>query len=203
LLDQSKKNAHHLVNPSKSTNDLGKTRSPNTMKYIAQVTSAGCIAAILFVISPSASAFRQKASPTPTVSPTAKATASASANAERAIPFHGMISAVDTRAKTFTIAGKEKARVFKITDKTALTKAGNPATMKDVVEKEEARGSYWKRADGSLEARSVKLGPLTEKEKADEEARKAKRAERKAAKEEEASSASPAASASPSASPKP
>ena len=176
------------------------------MKYIAQVTSAGCIAAILFVISPSASAFRQKASPTPTTSPAAKATASASAKAEkaeRAIPFHGMISAVDTRAKTFTIAGKEKARVFKITDKTALTKAGNPATMKDVVEKEEARGSYWKRADGSLEAKSVKLGPLTEKEKADEEARKAKRAERKAAKEEEASSASPAASASPSASPKP
>jgi hypothetical protein len=173
------------------------------MKYIARVTSAGCIAAILFVISSSASAFRQKASPTPTVSPAAKATASASAKAERAIPFHGMISAVDTRAKTFTIAGKEQARVFKITDKTALTKAGNPATIKDVVEKEEARGSYWKRADGSFEAKSVKLGPLTEKEKADEEARKAKRAERKAAKEEEASSASPAASASPSASPKP
>jgi hypothetical protein len=176
------------------------------MKYIAQVTNAGCIAAVLFVISPSASAFRQKASPTPTTSPAAKATASASAKAEkaeRAIPFHGMISAVDTRAKTFTIAGKEKARVFKVTGQTALTKGGNPATMKDVVEKEEARGSYWKLADGSLEARSVKLGPLTEKEKADEEARKAKRAERKAAKEEEASSASPAASASPSASPKP
>jgi hypothetical protein len=177
------------------------------MKYIAQVASAGCVAAILFVISPSASAFRQKASPTPTVSPGAKATASASASpgakAERAIPFHGMISAVDTRAKTFTIAGKEKSRVFKITGQTALTKAGNPATIKDVVEKEEARGSYWKRADGSLEAKSVKLGPLTEKEKADEEARKAKRAERKAAKEEAASSASPAASASPSASPKP
>jgi len=177
------------------------------MKYIAQVTSAGCIAAILFVISTSASAFRQKPSPTPTVSPAAKATASDSASpgakAERAIPFHGMISAVDTRAKTFTIAGKEKSRVFKITNKTALTKAGNPATMKDVVEKEEARGSYWKRADGTLEAKSVKLGPLTEKEKADEEARKAKRAERKAAKAEAASSASPAASASPSASPKP
>jgi hypothetical protein len=177
------------------------------MKYIAQVTSASCIAAVLFAISPSASAFRQKASPSPTTSPAAKATASASASpgakAERAIPFHGMISAVDTRAKTFTIAGKEKSQVFKITDKTALTKAGNPATMKDVVEKEEARGSYWKRADGSLEARSVKLGPLTEKEKADEEARKAKRAERKAAKEAAASSASPAASASPSASPTP
>lgn len=85
---------------------------------------------------------------------------------ERAIPFHGMVSAVDQTAKTFTIAGKEKARVFKVTDKTVLTKAGAPATMKDVLANEEVRGSYVKAADGSLEARVVKLGPMTDAEKA-------------------------------------
>jgi hypothetical protein len=121
----------------------------------------------------------------------------------RVIPFHGMISAVDPKSKTFTIAGKEKSRVFKISNNTVITKAGAPATMKDVVEKEEVRGSYWKETDGSLQAKAVKLGPLTEQEKAAEEARKAKRAEKKAAKAAASSSTSPAASASPSASPKP
>jgi hypothetical protein len=77
-----------------------------------------------------------------------------------------MVSAVDQTAKTFTIAGKEKARVFKVTDKTVLTKAGAPATMKDVLANEEVRGSYVKAADGSLEARVVKLGPMTDAEKA-------------------------------------
>jgi hypothetical protein len=77
-----------------------------------------------------------------------------------------MISAVDQTAKTFTLAGKEKARVFKVTDKTVLTKAGAPATLKDVAANEEVRGSYLKAADGSLEARIVKLGPMTAAEKA-------------------------------------
>ena len=106
-----------------------------------------------------------------------------------------MISAVDQKAKTFTIAGKEKSRVFKITDKSVVTKAGAAATMKDVVVNEEVRGSYWKVTDGTLEAKSVKLGPKTDAEKAADEKRKTK----KAAKTETSSEPS----ASPSASPKP
>jgi hypothetical protein len=140
------------------------------------------------------------ASPKAKASPTPKATSSPSANTTtdpkkaRAIPFHGMISAVDAKAKTFTIAGKEHSRVFKITDKTVMTKAGNPATMKDVVANEEARGSYWKVMDGTLEAKTVKLGPKTDAEKAADEKRKANKKEKEAAAE---------SSASPSASPKP
>lgn len=127
-----------------------------------------------------------KTSPAPAVSPAAKT--------ERPIPYHGKISAVDAKAKTFTIAGKEKSRVFKITATTAIWKTGVAATMKDVVVNEDVRGSYWKAADGSLEAKSVKLGPLTEKEKAAGDARKEKRAEKKAA-------ASPSPAASPTAKP--
>jgi hypothetical protein len=141
---------------------------------------------------PSASA---SASPMATAAPKTKPASSPAANTTtdatkaRAIPFHGMISAVDQKAKTFTIASKEKSRVFKITDKTVVTKAGAPATMKDMVANEEVRGSYWKMSDQTLEAKTVKLGPKTDAEKAADEKRKEKKAET-------------SAEASPSASPK-
>jgi len=128
----------------------------------------------------------------PTATPNGKTTTDP--NKARAIPFHGTISAVDHRAKTFTIAGKEHSRVFKITDKTVMTKAGAPATIKDAVANEEARGSYWKVTDGTLEAKTVKLGPKTDAEKAADEKAKARKQEKESASEP---------SASPSASPKP
>ena len=135
---------------------------------------------------------KTKASPTPQASPAANTTTDATK--ARAIPFHGMISGVDSKAKTFTIAGKEHSRVFKVTDKTTLTKAGKPATMKEVVANEDVRGSYWKVMDGTLEAKTVKLGPKTDAEKAADEKAKARKKEKEAAAE---------SSASPSASPKP
>jgi hypothetical protein len=93
-----------------------------------------------------------------------------------------MVSAVDHKANTFTIAGKEKSRVFKVTDKTVVTKGPNAATIKDIAENQEVSGSYWKNADGSLEAKTVKVGPVS------------------AAKADKSKAAAP--SASPSASPK-
>ncbi|MFL6589971.1 MAG: hypothetical protein ACJ8M4_07350 [Chthoniobacterales bacterium] len=139
---------------------------------------------------------KTKATPAPKTSPSASPAGKTTTDPDkaRAIPFHGMISAVDNRAKTFTIAGKEHSRVFKITDKTVMTKAGAAATIKDVVANEEARGSYWKVTDGSLEAKTVKLGPKTDAEKAADEKAKARKKEKESAAE---------SSASPSASPKP
>src|SRR5439155_16756821 len=101
---------------------------------------------------------------------------------------------VENQAKTFTIASKETSRLLKNTDKTIITKGGQTATMKDADAKKEVRGSYYKMPDGSMEAKNVKLGPLTDIEKAEKEARRAKREEKKAA-------TSPAASVSPSVSP--
>ena len=146
-----------------------------------------------------------KASPSPSpslrpmtatkVSPTASP--SGSAAKLHAITFHGMIVSMDERAKTFTIAGKEKSRSLKITEKTVIMKAGQPATTKDIVANEEVRGTYYKEPDGTMEARIVNLGPLTEAEIAAQEAHRQKRADRKA-------SGSPAISpvSSPSASPR-
>lgn len=175
------------------------------MKNKLQLIPA-CIAALAFC-APVAAYAARKASSSP--APNAAASPAASTKAappaaknttERAVPFHGTISTVDQTAKTFTIAGKEKARVFKVTDKTVLTKAGVVATMKDVVANEEVRGSYSKEADGSLEAKTVKLGPMTDAEKA-----AGSKSSKKKAKSEASTDASPAASpsAAPSASAKP
>jgi hypothetical protein len=112
-------------------------------------------------------------SPATTASPAASpATSPAAKQATRPIPFRGKISAVDQSAKTFTVGGKEGSRVFKVTETTTITKTGAPATMTDIVENEQARGTYLKQADGTLEAKTVKLGPKTEGEK---KARKSKK----------------------------
>lgn len=167
------------------------------MKNKLQIITA-CVAALALCAPGAASAATKKSpspAPSPSASPAPKTTASTAAvKTARAIPFRGKISAVDQKAKTFTIAGKEKSRVFKITNRTILTKAGVAATMKDVVVNEEVRGSYWKINDGSLEAKTVKLGPMTEAEKA----AAAAHAKKKTPKPEVSPDASPAASPSPS-----
>ena len=136
------------------------------MKLETKLTSAACIAA-LTMCAPLTSWAKEKksASPAPAAaSPAAMAAASPAAKAARAIPFHGKISAVDQSAKTFSIAGKEATRIFKMSDTTVITKDGNPGTMADVAADQNVRGSYWKREDGSLEAKTVKLGDKTDTE---------------------------------------
>jgi hypothetical protein len=169
------------------------------MKHKNFLIIAAFFATVIICFSLNIQAAPKKAFPFPDASSSADANASPATAATasgkmRATPFKGIIAAVDDKAKTFTIAGKETSHVLKITDKTIITKGGQPATMKDVVANEEVRGSCYKMPDGSMEAKLVKLGPLTDAEKAEREARRAKREERKAA-------ISPAASASPSVSP--
>jgi hypothetical protein len=168
------------------------------MKHKNFVIIAAFFTTVVTCFPPRTEAAGKKASPSPDASSSADADASPATAAPggkiRATPFKGMIAAVDDKAKTFTIAGKQTSHSLKITDKTIITKGGQLATMKDVVANEEVRGSYYKMPDGSMEAKIVKLGPLTEAEKAEKEARRAKREEKKAA-------ISPAVSASPSVSP--
>jgi hypothetical protein len=109
-----------------------------------------------------------------------EAAAAASSGKTHAVPFRGTIATFDDRTRTFTLAGKGTARSLKIADTTVITKGGNPATVKDIVTNEEVRGSYYKMSDGTMEAKTVKLGPLTEAEKAEKEARKEKREAKKA-----------------------
>lgn len=145
------------------------------MKLKIPLITGTCIAVALCA-APNAPA-KAKKSPAPeataSASPMAKET---SVKPARALPYHGKVASVDAAAKTFTIAGKTSSRVFKVTDTTAIMKQGAPATMADIVADEEVRGSYWKKEDGSLEAKKVTLGPKTEAEKAMKHSKKEKTA---------------------------
>ena len=79
------------------------------------------------------------------------------------VPYHGIISAVDKDAKTFTIEGRREPHVLKIIDGTPITKDGETATIDDINKDDEVSGSYLKDSDGTLLARTVKIGPVTRK----------------------------------------
>src|SRR5437764_6966496 len=118
--------------------------------------AAAIVASLIFPLSLNAQTAKSNlSSATPSAFPSKQPT--------RPIPFHGMVSAVDQKNKTFTISGKEATRVFKVTEKTKLLKGAGNATMSDIVDNEEVSGAYWKNPDGSLEAKMVKLGPTEKK----------------------------------------
>jgi hypothetical protein len=120
------------------------------------------VATFLFAIAVNAqtrsSSLSAPVSPSPT--PSAVASESPAKQTNRPIPFHGMVSGVDQNTKTFTISGKGAARVFKVTERTVITKGAATVTMKDIADNEEISGAYWKDADGTLEAKMVRLGPM-------------------------------------------
>jgi hypothetical protein len=129
------------------------------MKSKTYLIAAAIIALLVFSLSLSAQMTTKSSSASP--SPTASTSPGKQAN--RPIPFHGMVSAVDQKNKTFTISGKEATRVFKVTNKTGIVKGATAGTMKDIADNEEVSGAYWKNPDGTLEAKIVKLGPMEKK----------------------------------------
>jgi len=140
------------------------------MKTKIYLAGSVCAASLAFCMPLGA-----QTTPTTSTSPAASPQATASPAAQqtaRPLPFHGSVSAVDQSAKTFTVGGKQASRVFKVTDSTTITKAGAAGTMTDIVENEHVRGTYLKQDDGTLEAKTVKIGPKTEGEK---RARKSKK----------------------------
>ena len=120
------------------------------MKTKMYLAGGVCVASLAFCMPLNA-----QLSPATTDSP-ATSPSPAAKPATRPLPFHGKISAVDQSAKTFNIGANQ---TFKVTDSTVITKGGKPATMTDIVENEQARGAYLKQADGTLEAKTVKIGP--------------------------------------------
>ncbi len=109
--------------------------------------------------------------------------------------MRGTVSSVDAAAGTFAIVGKKKTRVFKVTDKTTVTKDGAAATIADITADERVTGSFWKQEDGTLEAKTVKIGGKGAGGKS------AKKKSKKADADADADAASAEATASPSASP--
>lgn len=152
---------------------------------------AACFGGLICLPLGASAAEKKSNSASPSPAPAAKAVASpeAAKSGARPFPFHGMVSAVDQNAKTFSIAGKGLSRVFKVTGKTIVTKAGRPATMGEITENVEVSGAYWKAADGSLEAKMVRIGPMSKE--------KGEKAGKSLASPSASPSASPTASAKP------
>ena len=86
-----------------------------------------------------------------------EASASPAAKA-KPLPYRGKVASVDASAKTFTVGN----RTIKVTDQTKITKQGAAATMADITVGEKVSGSYWKKDDGSLEAKNIKVGAKME-----------------------------------------
>ncbi len=173
---------------------MAPLHNPNTMKNPKLLTGA-CVAALAFCGATTAfSAPKKEASPSPSPSgsglPTAATASSTSstAKAPRATAFRGSVASVDASAKTFTIAGKTP-RVVKVTDKTMVTKAGETATFTDMAADEKVTGSYWKQADGTYEAKLVKIGGPSDADKAS--SKKSKKADETAADSSSSPSPSP------------
>ena len=90
------------------------------------------------------------ASPSPAAQPVVKS---------RAQPFKSKVVSVNKRAHTFTM-GKKKIHVVHVNAETKLLKGNEtPASFDDLVVGAEIRGAYHKRADGDVEAVSLKIGP--------------------------------------------
>ena len=131
------------------------------MKYRSSVLAVICTAALAFCLPITASAQSAKStSPAPAEksSPAATKSEPTAAKPARAIPLKGTVSAVDSDAKTFTIASKTSSRVFKLPDRSMVTKDGAAAAFDDIATEGKVTGSYWKQEDGTLEIKTLKIG---------------------------------------------
>ncbi len=108
--------------------------------------------AAVALAAPSRLEAKDKKSPAPEAS--ASPAASPAMKKPRAISFHGKVASLDVAAKTITV-GK---RTFKVMAETTITKAGAPAKLSELNVGEAVSGSYWKKEDGTLEAKMVRIG---------------------------------------------
>ena len=78
--------------------------------------------------------------------------------AARAIPFQGSVVAVDPVARTFTLNGKAKERMFKVSDQTEIMADNKQAHFNSIAVGSVVRGQALKHEDG-WEAKKVTVGP--------------------------------------------
>ncbi|NBV87409.1 MAG: hypothetical protein EBS01_14360 [Verrucomicrobia bacterium] len=76
----------------------------------------------------------------------------------KAIPFQGNVVATDSVAHTFTLNGKEKGRVFKVTDQTEILLDNKPSSFGAITVGSVVRGNALKHEDG-WETKRVTIGP--------------------------------------------
>jgi hypothetical protein len=79
-------------------------------------------------------------------------------DASKALPFVGVVGSVDLGARSFTLNGKAKERLFKVTDKTEILMDGKPVGLSAMTVGAKVQGSAVKH-ETEWEARKVTIGP--------------------------------------------
>jgi len=79
-------------------------------------------------------------------------------------PIRGKLKSVDLAAKTFTLSGAAKNRVFITDGDTVFTKNGKPAKLADGVPGDEVGGLAENHPGGKVLAVKVRFGPKPENE---------------------------------------
>jgi hypothetical protein len=117
---------------------------------------------LALVLPLSAGAAEKKAAGAP---PAASAEAPAAAekaatNGATKVPYHGTISSVDSAAKSFTLKGRDKDRVFGVSENTKILRDGVAVELSALSPGDEVRGQVSKTGD-KWEAVSVLTGEKT------------------------------------------
>jgi hypothetical protein len=79
--------------------------------------------------------------------------------ATKTAPFTGKVGAVDKLAKTVTLEGKDRQRVFQITSETRIFKEKKPGIFADVQVGDTVGGSARESNDGKMEALTLNVLP--------------------------------------------
>jgi hypothetical protein len=94
----------------------------------------------------------------------------ASTKVAKQMPFYGTVKAVDKTARTLTLAGKEKDRVFRVEDTTKIHDAGEARTLDDVKVGRRVGGLAKANAEGQWVIATLNLGVKQTRTPAEDEA---------------------------------
>jgi len=108
-----------------------------------------------------ASAFAQNTGTAAPASGDSAAPATAKAAKVSGYPFRGKLKSVNKEALTFTLAGKEKDRVFHVTVDTKFVRDGKAVALGDGAAGEEVAGYARNDSGGKAQALSVRFGSGT------------------------------------------
>jgi hypothetical protein len=107
------------------------------------------------------SALAQNAAPAAPATEGGAASTSAKAAKVSGYPFRGKLKSVNKEALTFTLAGKEKDRVFHVTAETKFVRDGKAVALGDGAAGEEVAGYARNDSGGKAQALSVRFGSAT------------------------------------------
>ena len=144
------------------------------MKHQSQLIAVACVAALAFAPLGSRLRARKKADAASSAVPAASASpAAAATKVPRPIPFHGMSVAIIKREDVYHHWEESHARLQSHRQDRDHQRCGCGDDERHCAKRRGER-CYWKAADNSLEAKTVKIGAMTSGEKRRRKRRKKK-----------------------------